>query len=69
MLTQPACRCHRYLRGGVAERAFWLQVANAGLPPLLRLAAPGRFARRFISARYVRTQVHTRLTHPHRRPA
>lgn len=43
----------------MAERAFWVQVANAGLPPLLRLVAPGRFARRFIFARYVRTQVHT----------
>lgn len=48
----------RYLRGGLAERAFWLQVANAGLPPLLRLAAPGRLARRSVFAHFVRTQVH-----------
>lgn len=45
-----------YLRGGLAEQAFWVQVANAGVPSVLRLVAPGRFARRFIFARYVRTQ-------------
>lgn len=53
----PSCNMSRYLRGGLAELAFWIQVANAGLPPVLRLIAPGRFACRFIFARYVRTQV------------
>lgn len=49
--------CRRYLRGGLAERAFYLQLVNAALPPLLRLAAPGRLANRFIFASFVRTQV------------
>lgn len=49
--------CRRYLRGGLAERAFYLQLVNAALPPLMRLAAPGRLANRFIFASFVRTQV------------
>ena len=46
----------RYLRGGCAERLFYVQLFLAAAPPLWELASPAQLLRSKLFSRFVRTQ-------------